>query len=92
MDKYLRRSGLPVGRLYQAITRKDKGTGNSMPRVYPPQSDFLSRNSSLLFQLIESAHEVFKQWSLIDVVYVYVTDNSLLIDDKQCPFRNAVGP
>jgi hypothetical protein len=41
---------------------------------------------TVLFQLLQGTHQVLKGRSLVDIVDVDITNDSLLIDNEQSPF------
>ena len=50
-----------------------------------------SQDGELFLQFLQGACQVFKGRSLIDIVNVDISDDPLLIDDKQSPFGHSVG-
>ena len=45
----------------------------------------------LFFKLLEGVHQILKGRSLVDIMDIDVTNDSLFIDDQQSPFGNPIG-
>src|SRR5512139_2802680 len=50
-----------------------------------------SQAGKLFFKFLQCGCQVFKGRSLVDIVDVDISDDSIFIDDKQSPFGHSVG-
>ena len=58
----------------------------SVERLVEP---FLICDLEFLFlELFQFSHKIFQAWPFVDIVHVYVADNSLLINDEKSPFAH----